>query len=287
MNWGYGASNLGQTEQLSFNLGYLQWLIPLFLLVCLPFISGLRKHASLLVLLLCVVLGALFMMHARSSFIWDRLPPLAYLQFPWRFLTLAVFAAAFLSGALARVISGKAIALVLVAAVILNAQYFHPREYYPDLTDAVKFSGLSWQKLTNSAVFDYLPVWAPQPPADPPGSDLNLISGVGTFTRRVKKSNLQLYELNISSPSAVAELQTFYFPGWRVWVDGLEQSLDPRSDPLLGRIRVRLTSGTHTLTARFTNTPVRLIGNLLSASAWIFLLCLLGRSVILPRQKRI
>lgn len=288
MNWGYGASNLGQTEQLSFNLGYLHWVIPTGILILLPFVRRLRRHASLLLLLAVFALGAVFMLHVRSSFIWNRLLPLAYLQFPWRFLTLAVFAVSFLSGAVTLILSRRIFLPVLLFLVLaLNVSYFHPRQWYPDLTDAQKFSGQSWRILTNAGVFDYLPIWAPQPPADPAGDDVNIKYGTGIFSILQKTSQTQKYQVRIFSPSAVVELQTYYFPGWRVWVDGREQVINPKRDPMLGRIQVDVTSGSHLILAQFTRTPVRLFADLLSAFSWLLILGLGIKSTLSRLAKRL
>ena len=107
------------------------------------------------------------------------------------------------------------------------------------------------------------------------------------MTRLVKKSQLQKYQVDIFSPTAVAELQTFYFPGWQVWVDDQAQPIDPTRDPLLGRIQVDLTSGSHTLVARFTNTPVRTLGNTLSLVSWLLMIYLFVRVINLKSRGRV
>jgi len=107
------------------------------------------------------------------------------------------------------------------------------------------------------------------PPADPAGGDLGITSGLGEYQTLNKKTNYQSYRLNIVSDEAIAEIQTFYFPGWRVWLDGREVSVDPTRDPLLGRMQVDVSAGSHLLEARFTDTPVRILGNVLSAVSWL------------------
>lgn len=212
------------------------------------------------------------MSHFKSTPIWQALPPLEFLQFPWRFLTLAIFAASFLSGAVALVIKNKLLLSgSLALLLLLNANYFHPRQWYPDMTDAKKFSGKSWQLLVTSGIFDYLPKWSPQPPADPAPGDLKFTNGEGIYSTLVKKTNRQEYLVTTWTPMAVAELQTYYFPGWKIWVDGKEVKIDPSRDKVLGRMQVDLSPGKHTLSARFTNTPIRTIGNLLSLVSWLLI----------------
>ncbi len=280
INWGYGASVLGSGDEMSFALGYLQWILPALVLISVLFIKKLRENKLLILLLLLFTVTALFLSHYRSTPIWLKFKPLEFLQFPWRFLTLAVFSASFLSGAVIFV-NKKILSLLLLLLLLLNANYFRPRVWYPDMTDASKFSGDSLRLQVTASIFDYLPIYAPLPPPNPAGGDLGITGGEGTFTRLAKRSNFQQYEADITTSKATIELQTFYFPGWRVWLDGKEVKIDPSRDPLLGRMQIDVTSGRHLVTARFTNTPIRTFGNLLSLVSWLILLgCLIPRKSV-------
>ncbi len=269
INWGYGESVYGRGDTMSFAIGFLHWIIPAFILFLLPFSQKLKKYFSLILFLALGTLSFLFMSHFKATPIWKAFPPLEFLQFPWRFLTLAIFATSFLSGAIALIVKNKLLlSSSLALLLLLNANYFHPRQWYPDITDAKKFSGKSWQLLITSGIFDYLPIWAPQPPADPALEDIKFVSGDGIYSTLVKKTNRQKYLVTTWTPATIVELQTYYFPGWKIWVDGKEVKIDPSRDKTLGRMQVDLSPGKHTVTARLTNTPIRTIGNILSLTAW-------------------
>lgn len=286
INWGYGASNLGQTDKLSFNIGYLHWLLPLFALSVFALTPRLRKYLPLLTFLVIGLLGALFMMHSKSSFIWQAIKPLEFLQFPWRFLTVAAFCASVAGGAIGRINLHKPIIFSLLTLILLlNANFFQPRLWYPDMTDAKKFSGEYWHMLVTSGIFDYLPIYAPMPPADPAGGDVNMSHGTGQTLRLKRTSNLQHYRIDVSTPTATAELQTYYFPGWKVWVNGQEQPIDPHRDPLLGRIQVDLSLGKNDVIAKFTNTPIRTLGNFITGLSIFMLFVLLGKFIISRSSK--
>lgn len=272
INWGYGSSELGPNDSMSFALGHLHWLVPLIILIFMH-----RK--SLVVFLIVVILGSLFMAHSRATPIWLVIRPLEFLQFPWRFLTLAVFAASFLSGGLNLLfpknsLPAKALAAAGFALLLyLNGNYFRPREWYSDMTDQKKFSGKSWQLLVTSGIFDYLPKGAPQPPADPRGNELDIISGSGIYTPHLFRSNRQEYRISMGEPGSV-ELQTYDFPGWKYYLDSKE-IVGYKLDPLLGRPQFEVPTGTHDLVAILTNTPIRSVGNLLSAISWAILVAII------------
>ncbi len=268
INWGYGSSELGPTDSMSFAIGYLHWIVPLVILI-FSLTKKLRPYIAIILYSIFIILVSLFMSHSKSTFLWQHLRPLELLQFPWRFLTLTIFGASFAAGAIAPAVNKKLLLTALITSVIiLNGNYFRPRDWYPDMTDQAKFSGKSWQLLVTSGIFDYLPIWAPFPPADPAGADLNIVQGEGEYTRVLKSSNKQVYKVDVILDSATIELQTYYFPGWRAYVDGVEQQIDPTRDPLLGRIQVDLSSGSHQVEIRFTNTPIRLLANSLSVISW-------------------
>ncbi|OGD08706.1 hypothetical protein A2397_04065 [Candidatus Amesbacteria bacterium RIFOXYB1_FULL_44_23] len=269
INWGYGESILGSGDTMSFALGYLQWIIPGLVLLSLLFSKKLREHKLLIFTLIIFTLGALFFSHSKSTPFWLKFKPLQFLQFPWRLLTVAVFSASLVSGAIGKTHTLKWLSGLFVLILLLNANYFRPRTWYVTMTDQEKFSGKSWVWQITGSIFDYLPIWAPMPPADPAGGDLGITSGLGEYQTLNKKTNYQSYRLNIVSDEAIAEIQTFYFPGWRVWLDGREVSVDPTRDPLLGRMQVDVSAGSHLLEARFTDTPVRILGNVLSAVSWL------------------
>jgi len=267
INWGYGSSIYGPNDTMSLAIGYMQWIVPSLLMFLSLFIPKLRKLFWMTFLLFGLGLISLFLTHSKATPIWIILKPLEYLQFPWRFLTLVIFYFSFISGAIVFVLPKgslptKALASVgLALLLLLNANYFHPRDWWPTYGDTDRFTGNNWQRMLTSSIFDYLPIWAPQPPADQAGGDINIVKGTGSVQTLTKKSNLQKYQVNIDSNLGVVQLETYYFPGWRIWVDGHEQKIDPTRDRLLGRIQADLSVGQHTVIAKLTNTPIRTIGN--------------------------
>ena len=268
INWGYGSSVLGPDDTMSFAIGYVQWVLPLLLVLAAPFVKKLKDNWTTVLFCVFSFTISILMMHWKATPIWQAIKPLEFLQFPWRLLTLTIFFASFFSGAFV-LLTKKFVSIIILLTLVLNANYFRPREWWPDYGDKERFSGRQWQLLTTSGIFDYLPKYAPMPPADPPEGNVNIVKGSGDYETIEKKSNLQIYKINILYPEAVAELQTFYFPGWRVWLDGVEKIIDPKLDPVLGRIRVIVPMGTHVVKARFMDTPIRGLGNLVSMISWV------------------
>jgi 4-amino-4-deoxy-L-arabinose transferase-like glycosyltransferase len=266
INWGYGSSDLGPNDTMSFAVGYLHWIVPVLVLPFFVFVKKLRTYLPLVLLLFLFTAYSVFMAHSKSTPIWKIVTPLEFLQFPWRFINLAMFLFSFVA-ATAVLVSRKSVPVLLLMVLLFNANYFRPRDWYPNATDTEKFSGRNWYLLTTNGIFDYLPIWAAAPPADPPGGDIIIVDGVGSAETVTKKTNLHVYTVAADMP-VVAQIETYYFPGWKIWVDGQEQQIDPSRDPLLGRMKVDVPVGEHEIVARFTETPLRRTANWISVIAW-------------------
>jgi len=281
VNWGYGASYsyIDQKDTMSFHLGYLHWVLSIFSLIVAWFLRKKKFQFSLLIIFFFFwTYGYTFLTHLRSSLIWEIIVPLKYLQFPWRLLSLSMIGMSFLAGSFFALpfvktkFSRLGLALALIVMVIfLNRNYFTWREFYPKMTDQEKFSGKLWELQRTSGIFDYLPIWAPMPPANPAPSDAEVLSGKGQHTTLKKVSNFQEYQVSVESDSTEFQINTLYFPGWEASVDSKKVLLDPARDRELGRMIVDLEKGNHQIVVKLKNTPIRTLGNYLSLIGWILL----------------
>ena len=164
--------------------------------------------------------------------------------------------------------------------LLLNANYFHPREWWSDYKDYDRFTGKNWQLMLTSAIFDYLPTWAYRPPANGPTGNIEFLTAKGDYNTIEKKSNFQKYDIDIKIPGSLI-IQTYYFPGWKVWVDGKEVETKPLLDPLkIGRMLINVPVGIHQIELKFTDTPIRTFGNILTTISWGILGVILIKSLI-------
>lgn len=277
--WGYGASNLGPKDEMSFQIGHLHWILALLSLGVAFVLAKRRKEISLMVLLIFgITLAYTFLTHQRSSFIWSAIPQLHYLQFPWRFLSFTIFGASFLGGSVVLFFSNKlakilplAVIILIIFTLLLYQPYFKWRGHFPYMTDGYRYTEFIWRLQITSGIFDYLPIWAPFPPAGPPNGDAEIIKGEGEVKTVFKNSIRQEYQLKLEK-DGLLQINTFYFPGWKYYVNNKEVVVDPNEDKELGRPRFHLTPGEYNILAKFRSTGVRTIGNMLSLISWIILL---------------
>lgn len=270
LSWGYGPSRFNSwqyPETLSFFVG----LLPIVALALSPVVFWLnRRHQSVVFFLITSVLCliALFMTHARSVLIWEKLPFLSYLQFPWRFLSIAALMSSLLVGFLAESLMARfrrpdfIVWLFVIFLVIANISYFRFEKYLPDLTDTVKLSGAAYDEQIKGALLDYLPVSSKKiPEKKAPALPINL-EGIVTLNYFDHRSNYFASEFDVGSDDgAVVRFPVMYFPGWEVFQNRKGTQISTDIDNDFGLITVKLTKGHTLIQGFFENTPVRTLGN--------------------------
>lgn len=274
--WGYGPSVLGNDDRLSLQLGWTHWF---FAVVC-GLLSILywfkKKDLKLGVLILFFLFWAfsIFMTHAKSVFIWNTLPLLSYVQFPWRFLGISMFAAAFLGGGLVYLIQkykNFAAGTIIFLTVVLNIAYFRPQYFYPKATDQVILSGESWKEQSMGALLDYLPNSVKIIPQQLAPTSPWIVEGAANITEFSKRSDFWRFSFeSITNVPSVVRLPVFDFASWTVLID--QQKVEHKSDNQEGVIELNIPPGKHTIVGFFEDTMLRSIANMVSLISFSILI---------------
>jgi hypothetical protein len=249
-SWGYGASLWGPIDDMSFKIGFLQWIIPT---ICL-FFSFYKKHKNRFFLLGLYLLAFffLFLTHNKSTFIWDTFPFMAYFQFPWRFVGPAVFCFSLISASLK---PNKIFLLVIIFLTVgLNFSYFHEDIWYSKLTDSQKLTGENFIAQSGAGLKDYYPKFSEDFP--------QVFAPMPTTYNFIKKSNYFFGSANVDQPNLSLNLPLAYFPKMELRIDNIKSEY--RLDPKLGTIIIDLPFGLHYFYIELKDTPIRHLSNLLS-----------------------
>lgn len=266
--WGWGASVReipgGERDDMSFQIGVvhlLAWLVG----GVLAFLNR-KKSFALGVFLFCTlgILASVFMIHPRSVFIWNLLPPLAYLQFPWRLLMFIIFFISIIAGSITFFVNEKlakvAFFLLIFFVVLFNFSYFAPEKFFY-VSDSEYLTGSNWDKQIKRSIFDYLPKSAKFPPAALATVRYEILEGNPSILEFTEGSNWIKFKVESESQSRV-RLSQYYFPNWKVRIDNQEVSVNYDND--LGLITFEIPSGKHSIEARLHDTPVRTFANIVS-----------------------
>lgn len=297
-DWGFGASIREvpgeERENISFQIGWvhlLGWILALFSIAHF----WKRNIWVSKLILVCTILSfsSIFMIHPRSQFIWELIYPLKYLQFPWRLLLVIVFLISFLAGSALLVwkeVRIKFFVLLVFLVVSLNFSYFRPEKFI-DVSDKDLLSGDNWERQIKRSIFDFLPIFAKEPPAELADARYKILTGDTQIDEFSEGTNWIRFKANTRSHTII-RLSQYYFPDWKIFVDGKEVKIDYASSGL-GLMTIILAKGSHSVEARLYNTPVRNIGNgvsLISFGSVIILYLLQFKKVrnwILYYRKRI
>ncbi len=180
-----------------------------------------------------VVLGAFFS-STLSQLIWDRLPLIQVLQFPWRFLTLAAAGTALLCGfpfllltrARPRLANGVMAALML-AILAVELPYASPEKFLP-VTDADFSPAVMTQRhLYDTTANEWEPMWVTVEPQAPVSEPLTFLAGQGRIMSATTSPAAQNFVVQ-AGQGARLQANTFYYPGWTVFVDWRRAAGRPR-----------------------------------------------------------
>ncbi len=293
--WGFGYSVPGADDGMSFQLGLA--IIPLAVAGALAAIRGrpasLPRRVEVLFLILASFV-ALFMMTSASTALWDVLPLVEMIQFPWRLLAIQVFTLALLAGVAAHwleqrsSLGRRALAISAVASAILVASLPYIRA---ELVPAEP-----WRE-SPLAVFDFelnfkdmrgMTRWSERQPQDEDspliaqylaGEEIRraaIVAGEGNIIAQASGA-LSAYATVQAAGPVRLRFYTYYFPGWRGTVNGQPVELHP--DPPNGLIGLDLPAGEHHVVVRFGATPVRAsaVGLSLAGMMIVFALMFAGR----------
>lgn len=288
--WGYGSSGFPD-ERLNLSLGLLQWFFSLFIFFAASFYflkgKGLKKNNLLILVCFFLILFLLFIIHPRSIFIWEKLNFLSIFQFPWRFVTVALFISSFIVGFGFNLFrrSYKLFLgfLISILVIVLNINYFKPRDWYSEIDDKKKFSGKLWEKQLTISIFDYLPIYATLPPWSKAPDIPEVILGEANILSYQKGSNHQVGEVEVLSDFARIRAPLFDFPGMVVYSGG--KKIVHFNDDCsfqkycLGLVTFDLGYGRHKIEIRLEDTLVRKLGNIISLASFCVIIFLLYKGI--------
>lgn len=244
-----------------------------------------ESHSVFLVLLLA---SSTFMITPLSRPLWDRIPPLPLMQFPWRFLSLQALSTSLLVAYLIPQNWGKRIdtsyfvgplvAFVLALLVLASALLgLRPERLVINEADVTTQRLMLYEYFTanvgTTIRTDYLPSGVEPRPYT---SEVLWQEGTKpaplTIAGEALATHLQAqgptsegWAIEVASLEALLAFHTYYYPGWEAHVDGHSAQIEPL--PGLGYIGLRLPQGQHKVQLQLGRTRVQLIAEIISALA--------------------
>jgi 6-pyruvoyl-tetrahydropterin synthase related domain len=268
------------------------------------FVSTQHSVLSTTIFFALVATVTLFLMLPAAAPVWGSTAPLAFLQFPWRFLGPAAFGLAVLAGMNAHWLErlkgrvGSVLATAIVVYIIaLAAPLLYVTEWiHPTVdTSVAAYQQAEAQGLQRATTFsnEYLPKAVSVEPGPTPrlladyadGYPINKVH-IETLPRAVTVEVLEhgpqqdVWRVSAPAPFTL-EVLTYDWPGWRAEVDGQAVPVTP-SDPH-GLITVPVPAGEHIVRVYLGSTAARDVGNMVTLASVIGVL---GIVIVLRRRGR-
>ncbi|HSW87682.1 MAG TPA: 6-pyruvoyl-tetrahydropterin synthase-related protein [Candidatus Saccharimonadales bacterium] len=210
---------------------------------------------------LVLIYIGLFFSLPISSFLWNLLPLPQLVQFPFRFLSIAILGTAFfiaymintMKTSLKFIIAFLSIFLIYVAAW----QYLSPKNYqtYPD-------SYYATNQDTTTVKNEYMPKWVKQIPLSTPQRMVEVVTGNAVISNIVSNYGNKLqFTVHVPKQSTL-RVNIIYFPGWDIFINNKEYAFTYNNPQ--GVMEVSLSPGDYIVTARFGETQVRAISDFVS-----------------------
>jgi hypothetical protein len=284
--WGHGAAGPGPVDGMSFQLGAVPLVLSVVATVKALFQPSRNRGWALFFAAATLVLIALML--PVSAALWELLPLAALVQFPWRLLALSTVTLAALSGFAVPRVRGSGLdarVLVLCLVAILASFTYTLPEYTPvqEGTEESQLTPLAFE--TEYPDMVGMVAWTKEQASSSPLVSQYLAGGdLVTAEVLAPDASLDMVraggasdEVTVRSEGGTAlRFYTYYFPGWRVFVDGQrlpDSELRPETE--YGLLTVDIPPGEHHVLLRWGDTPVRLAGKAISLACLALTLCLL------------
>ncbi len=299
--WGYGFSLTGEPNGVSpmIGLGQLAGVgVGLAALIFLKFShshilknlrmilssSSSKSSEKILIFGLGGAVLIFFMMNSVSVPVWEKLPLLQAVQFPGRLNAVLLAMIALTAAAGLQTLAGNRKIQAGLAIFLIGFTVYANRNYLragvPDRFFDQDVTGAYWFRFgTGDSSHESTPVWSRPLPAEwtekiEADSGNIEISQIELSPRKYK------FTADVKEGEGEIKVNTIYYPGWRARVDDEELKLKipiEENNPY-GLIKFAVSKGNHQIAVFFTETPMRLVADLISfisflalVKAWPFL----------------
>lgn len=232
-----------------------------------------RKQIELLhVFVIAGIIIVLFTQEITEP-IYKIIIPLGNIQHPWRMMTGYVFIPPILFALTLHKIKRNDLYIVAIMLVIGGVSLLRfPQLYGKNYVEHSQDSYFNTDYNLHGIVMDT--VWMGDERTYPyQKQKIKIISGNGDLTNQIIKNGSRQYSLNAKTNVRIVDY-TFYFPGWKVFVDGQPTTIQFQDPDYRGVITYEIPAGQHEVYATFGDTKVRWFGNIVTILSTTLLLAI-------------
>ena len=289
--WGYGLSVPGPNDGMSFALGWSH-----LLLIAIVWIwvarkpkagelgvgdRGLLRYFGIAAALLCIL------MLQDALWFWEQVPLLQNVQLPWRLLGPVALCMALLIAPLGRLLSltprwrNAGLAAAMVLLIVPNLSHMHTNQMVDVDLSFWTPQQLSIRGFETTTMAEVTPRWMTGLPMYSPAA-ATVLAGDAQI-RHLLRTPLSWSSPVHSTAVSTIEMNTAWFPGWEVRVDGKPVTAGPGTPS--GLITFQVPAGEHFVEVQYGRTTPEKEAAGISIAALI-LAIVLARITLRKRENR-
>lgn len=279
----YGPWNYGISGQFTVQIGIANifsiLLFPVFL------ISSFLKKNKFLIFIVALILYsfvAIFLMLKESNIVWERIMLLQNFQFPWRFLSVLVFTTSLFFALLLKTLNKRYQLIIffifITFTLIISRNYWHAKRYF---NKEVRYSSV-YDGTSDTGESE--PIWSVRFMEKRAKAGVEVIEGKAEIKKKSRTSTVHEYKIKTKERARIRE-NTLYFPGWKVYANGVSVPIEFQDPQNRGLITFFLDKGEYDLKVKFEDTKLRTFSNSISVLSIIAFVILLFLSQALKWKK--
>ncbi len=202
--------------------------------------------------------------------LYERINLISSIQYPWRFLSSYVFFPPIALALMFEFVRARKwsnylwYGLVIFIVLVRFPQLYGKNYSYIPIADYY-FTPYNLHSLTMNTI------WSGDSRDYPIRRDkAEIIRGKGEIKNRMLKNASRVYTIQADTELQVSD-NTFYFPGWHAYVDGVETNIEFQDPAYRGVITFSVPKGIHEVKVIYEDTKVRRIGKIISILTLLFL----------------
>ncbi len=245
---------LGVLELVLTGIGFLIWLLK-------------KRKPSFMGWVFVSFMLLVFLTFSYANPLYKAISLLGGIQYNWRMFASIVFIAPFVVAFIYDSVRSKLFFYgIILLVVVLRFPQIYGKNYLQESQQAYYWTKVNLHgNILNT-------VWT-GPTEDYPIKRVKgeIISGTGKIIKRTEQNSRRIYTIQTTTDVRMVD-NTFYFPGWKVYVDGKSTPIEFQDMNYRGVITYMVPSGTHTVLVKFEETKIRLLGDILSLLSIIIII---------------
>ncbi len=219
----------------------------------------LRTKPTLFELVVLVGVGIVFLTTQYSQIVYETISFLGNIQFPWRMMSAFIFIPPIIAALALHKTQKPVLAFVIIMLIVgIRFPQLYGKNYteYPLSEYTFTVNNLHSNNMNT--------IWTGETEDYPiKETQTEIIGGQGTIEKSEVSNSWRKYTIHAQTPVQLVDY-TFYFPGWSVYVDGVQKDIQFQDPNYRGVITYMVDAGTHDVLLRFEDTKIRFLSKIFS-----------------------